>query len=117
MYRRAALFGYVRRYGVQSRGDDARPGESYSGHGAVAWPILKQGSFEGEGEWLTGASPGEPEGAVDGGPYGVQSQAWRRPVPVCPTALEWLQQCMAWCCRDGDGRTGLTATGMALPPA
>jgi hypothetical protein len=27
MYRRAALLGYVRRYGVQSRGDDARPGE------------------------------------------------------------------------------------------
>jgi hypothetical protein len=49
MYRRAALFGYVRRYGVQSRGDDACPGESYSGRGAVACPILKQGSFEGEG--------------------------------------------------------------------
>jgi hypothetical protein len=49
MYRRAALFGYVRRYGVQSRGDDARPGESCSGRGAMACPVLKQGGFEGEG--------------------------------------------------------------------
>jgi hypothetical protein len=46
--------------------------------------------------WLTGASPGGPEGAVDGGPYEVQWQAWRRPVVQ---------------------RTGLTAMGMALPPA
>jgi hypothetical protein len=35
MYRHAALFGYVGRYGVQSRGDDARPGESCSDRGAV----------------------------------------------------------------------------------
>jgi hypothetical protein len=46
MYRYAALFGYVRRYGVQSRGDDARPGESCSGRGAMACPVLKQGGFE-----------------------------------------------------------------------
>jgi hypothetical protein len=49
MYRRAALFGYVQRYGVQSCGDDAHPGESCSGRGAVACPVLKQGGFEGEG--------------------------------------------------------------------
>jgi hypothetical protein len=49
MYRRAALLGYVRRYDIQSRGDDARPGESCSGRGAVACPVLKQGGFEGEG--------------------------------------------------------------------
>jgi hypothetical protein len=49
MYRRAALPGYVRKYGVQSRGDDARPGESCSGRSAVACPVLKQGGFEGEG--------------------------------------------------------------------
>jgi hypothetical protein len=46
MYRYAALFGYVRRYGVQSRGDDARPGESCSSRGAMACPVLKQGGFE-----------------------------------------------------------------------
>jgi hypothetical protein len=68
-------------------------------------------------EWLTGASPCGLEQAVDGDPYGVQWQTWRRPVPACPTALEWLQQCTAWHYRGGDGRTGLTATGMALPPA
>jgi hypothetical protein len=49
MYRRAALFGYVRRYVVQSRGDDTHPGESCSARGAVACPVLKQGGFEGEG--------------------------------------------------------------------
>jgi hypothetical protein len=49
MYRYVALFGYVRRYGVQSHGDDARPGESCSGRGAMACPVLKQGGFEGEG--------------------------------------------------------------------
>jgi hypothetical protein len=49
IYKRAALLGYVRRYGVQSRGDDARPGEPFSGRGAVTCPVLKQGGFEGEG--------------------------------------------------------------------
>jgi hypothetical protein len=44
MYRRAALLGYVRRYGIQSHGDDVRPGESCSGRGAVACPVLKQGA-------------------------------------------------------------------------
>jgi hypothetical protein len=49
MYRSAALFGYVRRYGVQSRGDDARPGESCSGRSAMACPVLKHEGFEGKG--------------------------------------------------------------------
>jgi hypothetical protein len=49
MYRRAALLGYMRWYGVQSCGDDARPGESCFGRGAAACPVLKQGGFEGEG--------------------------------------------------------------------
>jgi hypothetical protein len=30
------------------------------------------------------------EEAVNGDQYGIQWQAWRRPVPVCPTAPEWL---------------------------
>jgi hypothetical protein len=37
---------------------------------------------------MTGASPGGLEGAVDGDPYEVQYQAWRRPVPACSTAPE-----------------------------
>jgi hypothetical protein len=44
MYRHAALSGYVRKYGVQSRGDDARPSESCFGHGAVTCPVLKHGA-------------------------------------------------------------------------
>jgi hypothetical protein len=47
MYRHAALLSYARRYGVQFRGDDARPGESCSGHGVVACPVLKQGRLRG----------------------------------------------------------------------
>jgi hypothetical protein len=49
MYRHTALFGYVGRYGVQSRGDDARLGEPRSDRGVVGCPVLKQGGFEGEG--------------------------------------------------------------------
>jgi hypothetical protein len=47
MYRHVALFSYVWRYGVQSRGDDARPGESCSGHDVVACPVLEQGRLRG----------------------------------------------------------------------
>jgi hypothetical protein len=41
-----------------------------------------------EAWWLTGTSPGGLEEAVDGDPYGVQWQAWRRPVPACSIASE-----------------------------
>jgi hypothetical protein len=37
---------------------------------------------------LAVASSGGLEEAVDGDSYGVQWQAWRRPVPTCATALE-----------------------------
>jgi hypothetical protein len=74
----------VGRYGVQSRGDDVRPGESCSGRGAMACPVLKQGGFKGEGVVVDRASPGGLVGAVDSGPYRVQWQAWRRPVPASP---------------------------------
>jgi hypothetical protein len=40
--------------------------------------------------WLAGASSDGLEEAVDGDPYGVQRQAWRRPVPACSTAPELL---------------------------
>jgi hypothetical protein len=78
---------------------------------------LNRGGFEGEGVVVDRGVSMRARGSRDGDPYGLQWQAWRRPVPACSTALEWLQQCTAWCCRGGDGRTGLTATGLALPPA
>jgi hypothetical protein len=37
------------------------------------------------------------------------------PLPCAPIVSELLQQCAAWRCRGKDGRTGLTATGMATP--
>jgi hypothetical protein len=56
------------------------------------------------------ASSGGLEEAVNGDPYGVQWQAWRRPVPACSTAPELLQQCPAWRYRGGDGvPAGLTS--------
>jgi hypothetical protein len=63
--------------------------------------------------WLTVASSYGLEVAVDVDPYGVQWQAWRRSVPACSTASEWLQQRQAWGCRYGGGRTGSTVAGMA----
>jgi hypothetical protein len=39
---------------------------------------------------LAGASSDGLEEVVDGDPYGVQWQAWQRPVPACPTAPELL---------------------------
>jgi hypothetical protein len=47
IYRRATLYSYVGRYGVQSCGDDSRPAESCSGHCVVACPVLEQGRLRG----------------------------------------------------------------------
>jgi hypothetical protein len=56
------------------------------------------------------ASSNGLEEVVDGDPYGIQWQAWRRPVPACPTAPELLQQCPAWRYKGGDGDpAGLTS--------
>jgi hypothetical protein len=41
-------------------------------------------------QWLAAAFSDGLEEAVDGDPYEVQWQAWWRPVPACPTALELL---------------------------
>jgi hypothetical protein len=60
---------------------------------------------------LTVASSDGLEVAVDVDPYGVQWQAWWRPVPACLTTPEWLQQRQAWCCKYGGGRTGSTVRG------
>jgi hypothetical protein len=39
---------------------------------------------------LTVASSDELKEAVDSDPYEIQWWAWRRPVPACLTAPEWL---------------------------
>jgi hypothetical protein len=58
---------------------------------------------------------GRFEGAVDGGPYVAQWPLWRRLVPARPNSVGMSSQCPAWCSSGGDGRTGLTATGMTAP--
>jgi hypothetical protein len=58
-------------------------------------------------------SPGGLEGVADVDPYGIQRQAWRRPVLACFTAPELLSQCPAWGCTRGGGRLPLTVAGMA----
>jgi hypothetical protein len=58
---------------------------------------------------------GRFEGAVDGGPYVAQWSLWRRLVPARPNSVGMSSQCLAWCSSGGDGRTGLTVTGMTDP--
>jgi hypothetical protein len=62
--------------------------------------------------WLTDAVVGRFEGAVDEGLYVAQWPLWRCLVPVRPNSAGMLPQCLTWCGSGGDGRTGLTATGM-----
>jgi hypothetical protein len=47
IYRRAALFLYVWRYGEQCRRVDGRPGESCSSRGVVVCPVLEQERLRG----------------------------------------------------------------------
>jgi hypothetical protein len=49
-------------------------------------------------------SLGELEGVADDDPYGIQWQAWWRPVPARLTVPELLPQCPAWCYTRRDGR-------------
>jgi hypothetical protein len=58
-------------------------------------------------------SPGGLEGVADVDPYGIQWQAWWRPVLTRLTAPELLPQCPAWGCTRGGGRLQLTVVGMA----
>jgi hypothetical protein len=58
-------------------------------------------------------SLGGLEGVADVDPYGIQWQAWRRPIPACFTMPELLSQCPAWGCTRGGGRLPLTVAGMA----
>jgi hypothetical protein len=77
-------------------------------------PVLAQERLRGRrcSGWLTDAVVGRFEGAVDECPYVAQWPLWRCLVPVRPNSAGMLPQCPAWCGSGGDGRTGLTATGM-----
>jgi hypothetical protein len=55
------------------------------------------------------------EGAVNGGPYEAQWRSWRRLVPTRPNSIGMSSHCPAWCGSGGDGRIGLTTTGMTDP--
>jgi hypothetical protein len=85
-YRHAALFSYTGKYGVQRRGVGGRP-RSCRHNVSCARTVAdsRVGAY-----WLTVVSSDGLEEAVDGDPYGIQWQAWRRPVPACLTAPEWL---------------------------
>jgi hypothetical protein len=60
-----------------------------SGHHGVSCTRTVAASRVGA-QWLAVASPGGLEGVADDDPYGIQWQAWRRPVSACLTAPEWL---------------------------
>jgi hypothetical protein len=57
-------------------------------------------------------SPGGLEEVADDDLYGIQWQAWRRPVLACLTVPELLPQCPAWCRTHGGSRLQLTVAGM-----
>jgi hypothetical protein len=83
------------------------------------WCVLcsYRSGFEGGGVVVgrPAAVVGRFEGVVDGGPYVTQWPSWRRLVPARPNSVGVSSQCPAWCSSGGDGRTGLTATGMTDP--
>jgi hypothetical protein len=54
-------------------------------------------------QWTAVMSSGGFEGVADVGPYGVQWQVRRRPVPARSTAPELLPQRPAWVCTHGGG--------------
>jgi hypothetical protein len=62
-------------------------------------------------------SPGGLEGVADVDPYGVQWQAWRRPVIAHPTAPGLLPQCPAWDCTRGGDRQAVNSGRDGAPPA
>jgi hypothetical protein len=58
-------------------------------------------------------SPGSLEGVADNDPYGIQRQAWWRPVLARLTAPELLPQCPEWGCTRGGGHLQLIVAEMA----
>jgi hypothetical protein len=57
------------------------------------------------------------EGAADVGPYGVQDQVRRRPVPTRFTELELLLQRLACACTRGGGSHAVNSGRDGVPPA
>jgi hypothetical protein len=56
----------------------------------MAYLVPEQIASRVEAQWLAVASLGGLEGVADVDPYGVQWQAWRRPIPACLIAPELL---------------------------
>jgi hypothetical protein len=115
---RAALFSYVWRRGEQFHGVDDHPGESHSCWGVVACPVPEQERLR--GWWCRGwLSDRRPRAGSRVPSTGARTRHSGRhgdvPSPCAPTVSGMSLQCAAWRCRDGDGRTGLTTTGMAFP--
>jgi hypothetical protein len=84
---RATLFSYMWKHGEQCHGADGRPGESCSGRGVVARPVLVQERFRGWrlSGWSSGCRHGPIRGCRQWGPV-------RGTVAVvatsCPRALQ-----------------------------
>jgi hypothetical protein len=82
----------------------------------ASWRVLcsHRSGFEGGGAVVGRliVAVGRFEGAVNGGPYAAQWRSWRRLVPAHSNTIGMSPQCPASCGSGGDGRTGLTATGM-----
>jgi hypothetical protein len=81
---RAALFPYVWKHGEQCHGADGRPGETRSGRGVVARPVLVQERFRGwrRSGWSSGRRRGPTRGCHQRGP--VRSTV----ATSCPRALQ-----------------------------
>jgi hypothetical protein len=114
----ATLFSYVWRCGEQCYGADGRLGESSPRRGIVVRLVPIQGRLRGWrcSGWSSGRHPwADSRVPLTGGLYTTQWQSWRRLVLARPNNVGMSPQCPAWCGSGGDGRTGLTATGMTDP--
>jgi hypothetical protein len=103
---------------MQGHEVDDRPGESCSSWGVVARPVLVQERLR--GWWCRGwMSSCCPRAGSRGPSTGARTRYSGRHgdvLPPCaPTASGMLPQYPARRCSDGDGRTGLTATGKTAP--
>jgi hypothetical protein len=110
----AALFSYMGKYGaprgrVGGRLDGPCRDPAIMGVSCTRTVVASRVGAQ----WLAAMSPGGLEGVADDNPYGIQWQAWWRPVPARPTAPKLLPQCPAWRCTRGGGRLQLIVAGMA----
>jgi hypothetical protein len=86
--------------------------------GVVACPVPEQERLR--GWWCSGwlvrpSSADQLERVFHGGPMRYSGGHGDVLSPCAPTASGVSLQYEAWRCSDGDGRTGLIATGMAAP--